>query len=1151
MRFKLFLLLLFIPGVFAYQISWQQEIQYRNGSNIESGNWTFSLTDNSNSTTIFNQTFTDAVRVLPSGVSGLDEIMNIPNLVRNKNYSACFYIETQGIPQELLGCEDYLPSTGDIESINVNNINLSGITISSWNDINLTKIENCSITNSCKEIVYETEASVYLKNNTDINISKIYAESYEAETLGYTLTDDGSNLMITSDVGGSNYFSLETTGAYFQLYANPNPSNDYLLASITETQGANTEMNFYEGGTTHNRFWSSGSVRIGGDNGSHCTELTAEVDCNTPTTGADLVVQDDIWLGGQIYSNHVEAKKALYIGNTSTFTEYGNVSYNTARDLIISNNNPESNINIKTTGDGYTNENHVYLVGAKGYVGIGTNTPDKALTVIGGANISQEICATGGITPGHCSDNWKIAYDNVILHYGQGLEYTILTDTLELNIDPNTLDYTVLDALKVKDGVFWKIDSSQTITDQDTVFTGGSTVFDSQEVYFRDSNVTISSINQFTVNESINLTGLDGATNTFLTGRIGEDSYFNTGGKLGINTNDPEEKLQVAGSFLIADGNNDVFQWWEDTSNDISWRIGQRHGLNGELQFTKYNGARTSFQSHALTIQQNNDVQVNSGDLIISNGALEVATTGTFGGNVITESNFIAGVTGTSLGELTLYGDGTSSNEGGQINMHLADDHDGTFASWNIDAYQDDLRIWSSDGVSVHTFTAGGGVNIEGDVTVDDLNVERYIRHVGDTDTYMEFQTDKILFRTGDKLIFDTPTASGFRFNPLKDTDLDFRMDGDTDNYVFYMNAGTNKVGIGTANPSQMLEVVGTVEADGLIIGGSTALISVSSGTADNDKLVTQGYVDDNAGGNFSDGGEAGGADRTLGNTDNYDLGFLTNNNNRLHIQNDGDIGIGTTTPSEKLEITGNLRFTKGATRIIKITNENNVNVGDDLTVEAADGGAGGDLTLNAGEGLGTGGGGDVLINSGDSTGISGGDIKLNAGAKGTIGDDGNIYVGDTTGKLIAQAPTFFAYKNAISAGFTTTAYSIVWDVVQTKDSDFFTHTTGTNAIDLVKAGEYELSYSVPIDVSSGTSRSTSVVWATLNTNAISGSGATAYHRTTGNGDDTASKTIRFTASAGDDFLLRARRLTGGDTLMTQYSATYSITPTIQLRYLG
>jgi len=43
-------------------------------------------------------------------------------------------------------------------------------------------------------------------------------------------------------------------------------------------------------------------------------------------------------------------------------------------------------------------------------------------------------------------------------------------------------------------------------------------------------------------------------------------------------------------------------------------------------------------------------------------------------------------------------------------------------------------------------------------------------------------------------------------------------------------------------------------------------------------------------GGDFSDGGEAGGADRSLGNTDNYALSFLTNNLARLVLTAGGDV---------------------------------------------------------------------------------------------------------------------------------------------------------------------------------------------------------------------------------------------------------------------
>ncbi len=56
------------------------------------------------------------------------------------------------------------------------------------------------------------------------------------------------------------------------------------------------------------------------------------------------------------------------------------------------------------------------------------------------------------------------------------------------------------------------------------------------------------------------------------------------------------------------------------------------------------------------------------------------------------------------------------------------------------------------------------------------------------------------------------------------------------------------------------------------------------------------GGIEFSSGGDFANGGEAGGADRTLGNTDAFNLGFLTNNLNRLQILSSGEVGIGYTT---------------------------------------------------------------------------------------------------------------------------------------------------------------------------------------------------------------------------------------------------------------
>jgi len=46
--------------------------------------------------------------------------------------------------------------------------------------------------------------------------------------------------------------------------------------------------------------------------------------------------------------------------------------------------------------------------------------------------------------------------------------------------------------------------------------------------------------------------------------------------------------------------------------------------------------------------------------------------------------------------------------------------------------------------------------------------------------------------------------------------------------------------------------------------------------------------------GDFANGGDTAGADRTLGNNDNFDLAFETNNTQRMRLSNDGTVLIGT-----------------------------------------------------------------------------------------------------------------------------------------------------------------------------------------------------------------------------------------------------------------
>ncbi len=60
-----------------------------------------------------------------------------------------------------------------------------------------------------------------------------------------------------------------------------------------------------------------------------------------------------------------------------------------------------------------------------------------------------------------------------------------------------------------------------------------------------------------------------------------------------------------------------------------------------------------------------------------------------------------------------------------------------------------------------------------------------------------------------------------------------------------------------------------------------------------------------NAGGSgdFSNNGDNAGANRTIGNNDNFALGIETNGTTRIHIENSGNVGIGTDNPDAKLHV--------------------------------------------------------------------------------------------------------------------------------------------------------------------------------------------------------------------------------------------------------
>ena len=368
---------------------------------------------------------------------------------------------------------------------------------------------NCSALGSCTNVAY-----MNLLNTGTFNITSdlVIGDRWIASggTKGLNLTEVTADLTLQADITGTNTFTIATTGTFLEMTANPGAGNDFLMFSIQETQGATTEINFYEGGTTHNRFWDSGSARFGGAEGSLCTLLTGMVDCDTAGTGADVIIQDDLWIGGRfiggngsinttdtggLNANGTINASAMFSGGFAVCTSDGtncpagdNASWNqTGADLRYYplNTNPQGFYNVSTLpASGGDNSSWNQSLANTLYYGIDSNTHGylnssynstyaTGITDLQTANQTNNASvvnllkkdAQKNLTIGNSSSVTNLTLDSTRLRLLAGRNVSSITYTTDalgnFNVTINAIDTTgagspttVLPATNISSGTF-------------------------------------------------------------------------------------------------------------------------------------------------------------------------------------------------------------------------------------------------------------------------------------------------------------------------------------------------------------------------------------------------------------------------------------------------------------------------------------------------------------------------------------------------------------------------------------------------------------------------------------------------------------------------------------------------------------------------